>query len=158
MTQDLAGQAAQARIQEQLMARQQLAGVLGQARGQELAGRQFDVGQANQRLLAQSQLQQQANLSNLDAYLHNQALQNQYGLGLRELELANARAQQAGLSGYSGARLAAADQNTLGTQFLSGGGGMLAQGFASGRFNPRQQQSQEQPLPVPPGINPDIVS
>lgn len=122
MTQDLAGQAAQARIQEQMNARAQLGGLLGQARSQEMQGSQFNVGQQNSRTLAQAGFNQQTGLANQDAWLRNQAQQNQYGLGLRGLEMDNARLQQGGLMGFAGAQ----PQNTLGTQFLSGGGAMLA--------------------------------
>lgn len=130
LTQDLAGQAAQARMQEQLMARQQLAGVLGTARGQEMQGSQFNVGQQNQGTLAQAGFDQQTSLANQDAYLRNQQLQNQYGLGLRELELQNAMQQRQGLAGFSGGQ-----QNMTGTQFLSGGAGALTQAIGQGRFS-----------------------
>ncbi len=134
MTQDLAGQAAQARMQEQMQARQQLAGVLGQARAQEMQGSQFNTGQLNQRLLAQAGFDQQTGLANMDAILRNQALQNQYGLGLRGLELQNARAQQGGLMGFAGSQ----QPNQIGTQLLSGGGAALASQFGQGQ--PQQQQ------------------
>jgi hypothetical protein len=127
ITQDLAGQAAQARIQEQMGARQQLAGVLGTARGQELAGSQFDAGQFNQRRLAQAGFNQQTGLANLGADLQNRNQQNQFGMGLRELELANASGQQQGRSGFAGSQ-----GPGLGSQILGGGGAGLAQGIAQG--------------------------
>jgi hypothetical protein len=50
-------------------------------------------------------------------------------MGLRELELANARGQQQGNIGFSGTQ----DQGPgLGSQILGGGGAGLAQGLAQG--------------------------
>jgi hypothetical protein len=50
-------------------------------------------------------------------------------MGLRELELANARGQQQGNIGFSGTQ----DQGPgLGSQILGGGGAGLAQGIAQG--------------------------
>ena len=129
MTQNFAGQAAQARMQEQLNARQQLAGVLGQARGQEMQGGQFNAGQQNQRTLAQAQFGQQAGMQNQNAWLQNQAQQNQYGLGLRGMELDNARYQQGGNQSFAGTQ-----NNMLGTQIMSGGAGALANAFGRGQF------------------------
>lgn len=129
LTQGLAGQASQARQQEQLSARQQLAGVLGQARGQEIGASQFNAAQQNQRLLANANFQQDANLSNQSAFLQNSAQQNQYGLGLRDLELRNAQLQQAGQTAY-----ATGQGPTLGDQILSGGTTALGYGFSSGAF------------------------
>ncbi len=131
LTQDLAGQASQARIQEQISARQQLAGVLGQARGQDIGVNQFNAGQQNQRLLSLGQFGQEANMSNRDAILRNQAQQNQYGISLRNIELQNAEAQQRGdLAFLTGQQ----QQQSLGDQILAGGTQSLAQGFGSGSF------------------------
>lgn len=128
LTQDLAGQAAQARMQEQMQARAQLGGVLGQARGQEIQADQFNVAQQNQRLLQQAQLAQQAGQLNLAAELRNRAQQNAQSLGLRQLELENAMAQQRGQQGFAGTQ----KETNLGTQILSGGGQMLANRFLGG--------------------------
>ncbi len=130
ITQDLAGQAAQARIQEQMGARQQLAGVLGTARGQELAGSQFDAGQFNQRALAQAGFNQQTGLANQSSVLQNRGQQNSFGLGLRELELQNARSQQQGQQGFAGSQ-----GPGVGTQLLNGGGSALSQGIGQGLFS-----------------------
>lgn len=131
MTQSLAGQAAQARMQEQLSARQQLAGVLGQARSQELSATQFDAGQYNQREMQQAGYNQQANLANQDAILRNRAQQQQYEQGLRDLELRNALAQQSGNISYA---TGAANGPSLGDRILAGGTNALAMGFSSGAF------------------------
>jgi hypothetical protein len=149
MTQDLAGQAAQARMQEQLAARQQLAGVLGQARAQELQGRQFDVGQFNQRQLRQAMMGQEVSLANQRAILQNRAQQNQFGLGLRELELRNAAEQAAGLRGFAGTQ----QPNQFGTQLLSGGGALLANQFGNMPGGaPQQPQTQALQFQTMPGL------
>lgn len=132
MTQNLAGQASQARMQEQLSARQQLAGVLGQARSQELSGSQFDAGQYNQRAMQQAGYDQQTGLANQDATLRNRAQQQQYEQGLRDLELRNALAQQNGNISYATGQ--APMGPSMGDQILAGGTNALAMGFSSGAF------------------------
>jgi hypothetical protein len=101
---NLAMTSAQARMAEQLNARQQLAGVLGNARGQDIGNEQFNAGSYNSRQLSQAQLNQQ-NLGRNDAY----------EMGLRGLELDNARA-----------KMGAHSPNTFGTQMMSGGANLLA--------------------------------
>lgn len=129
MTQNLAGQAAQARIQEQMLARQQLAGVLQQGRGQSLQASQFDANAQNQRLMQMGQFGQQANLQNQQAWLQNQGQQNQYGLGLRELELANARGESEARMGLHQMRSQQPKEPDFATKMLSGGGMALANVF-----------------------------
>lgn len=101
LNQDLAGQAAQARIQEQLNARAQLGALAGQARGQELQNNQFNAAQNNE-LMRQRMLQQQR---------------------LLQLQLQNAQAQQQGMSGFAQSRGPGLD-----IQLLNAGGQALAQG------------------------------
>ena len=125
LTQGLAGQAANARMQEQLAARQQLAGALQAARGQELSAGQFNAVQQNQRQQLLGQFGQEAALANQRAALQNQAQQNQFGLGLREQELRNAQLQQQGLTGFAGQN----PQQNMGTQLLGAGGSALANRF-----------------------------
>lgn len=81
-----AGQAAQARTQDQQLANQTLSGLLGQARG-------ADIGLAT----SQAGLSQQAGLANMDA--QNQAIFQQAGLN-QATSLANmqARLQQTGMN------------------------------------------------------------
>lgn len=128
-TQQLAGQAATARMQEQMNAQGMLAGVLGQARGQDIGVNQFNAAQRNQAALQQAGFQQQANLANQDAILRNRAQQQQYAQSLRDLELRNALAQQQGNMNY-----ALGQGPTLGDQLLAGGTNALAYGFSSGAF------------------------
>ena len=127
MTQDLAGQAAQARIQEQLAARNQLAGVLGQGRGQELQGSQFNAGAINNQMLAQADLE-----------MRNRALQNQ----LLGMQAGLIPGEQPGfgtqlLSG-GGSMLA----NAFGNKMFNFGGGAgptsnpIPQGFDAGNQMP----------------------
>lgn len=127
--QGFAGQAAQARMQEQDNARQMLAGVLGQARGQSIGAAQFDAGQANQRAMQLAGFQQQTNLANQDAELRNRAQQQQYANALRDLELRNALAQQSGSSAF-----ALGQGPTLGDQLMAGGTNALAMAYSSGAF------------------------
>lgn len=131
LTQGLAGQASQARQQEQMNARQQLAGVLGQARGQDIGASQFNANQQNQRTLAEANFLQDANLSNRDALLRNRQQQNAYGISLRNLELENARAQQSGDIAFLTGQAQRQGQS-LGNQILAGGAQALGQSFASG--------------------------
>ena len=105
LTQDLAGKAALARLQEQLAARGQLGAVVGQGRGQELQSSQFNAEQENRRRLELAR---------------QQMLHNQY---LRQLELRNAQAQQ-------GSLLARNQGPGVGTQLLNAGGSVAA--FKSG--------------------------
>lgn len=108
MTQDLAGQAAMARMQEQLNAQQQLGALTTSGRGQEMQGSQFNAGQFNNAALQQGQMDMQ------------------YNLGLRELEMRNAQLQQAGMQGYAGQQ-----GPGLGTQILSGAGALGANYFSN---------------------------
>lgn len=104
ITQGNAMTAAQARMAEQMGARQQLAGVLGQARGMDINNEQFNAGNYNQRQYGQAQLNQQ-NLNRNDSY----------EMGLRGMDLQNASGQMGGQT-----------PNTFGTQMMSGGANLLA--------------------------------
>lgn len=108
LTQDLAGQAARARVGEQFNARAQLGGLLGQGRGQEQQGSQFNAAQQNQRLLSQA-----------DMDLRAQALRQQQEQAMLKMLNKGFVPPQA---------------NQTGTQFLSGGGNLLAYGHNKGVF------------------------
>jgi hypothetical protein len=112
--QGVAQTSAQARMAEQMAARQQLAGVLGQGRGMDINNEQFNASQHNSRALAQAGFDAQ-NLGRNDAY----------EMGLRGLELDNARAQMGGQA-----------PNTFGTQMMSGGANLLAM-YGMGQFRPQ---------------------
>jgi hypothetical protein len=87
---------------EQMSAQQQLGGVLQGARGQDIGNEQFNAGWTNNNNLSQAQL-----------LMQQRQLNDNYGLGLRGLELQNG-------GGH------VTPGNTLGTQFMSGGGQALA--------------------------------
>ncbi len=106
--QNLAQTSAQARMAEQMGARQQLAGVLGQGRGMDMQNEQFNAGTSNQRLLEQARMNQQNNQ-------FNGARNDQYEMGLRGMELGQAQSQMGGQT-----------PNTFGTQMMSGGANLLA--------------------------------
>jgi hypothetical protein len=116
--QNLAQTSAQARMAEQINARQQLAGVLGQARGMDMNNEQFNAGNYNSRQLAQAQMNQQ-NMGRNDAY----------EMQLRGLELDNARA-----------KMGTSAPNTFGTQMMSGGANLLAM-YGMGQIGGGQQQA-----------------
>jgi hypothetical protein len=88
--QSLARDAATARMQEQISAREQLAGVLGQGRGQDIGLATDQANLSQQRNLANAGFQQQTNLANQDASLRMSALNDQTQLA--------AMAQQMGIS------------------------------------------------------------
>ncbi len=102
--QDLAGTSAQARMAEQMQARAQLGGLLGQARGQDIGNEQYNASAGNNMNLAQAQM-------SMDQRRMNDAR----NMGLRQLELQNAGSQMSG-----------SQPNTVGTQIMSGGANMLA--------------------------------
>ena len=113
LTQNLAGQAAQARIQEQLNARAQLGSVLGQ-------GRQQDFARAQQNAL----LSQQTGQFNVNALFQNRGQNDALANQLRQLELQNAQLQQQGAIGFETGDF---QPNQLGTQLLAAGGAVGAQ-------------------------------
>lgn len=78
INQGFGAQAAQLGIQERNAAANALAGVAGQGRGQDLQNNQFNVG----------------------AQLQQRGMNDQYGLGMGQLSLGNAVAQQHGNMGY----------------------------------------------------------
>lgn len=102
--QGLAQTSAQARMAEQINARQQLAGVLSGARGQDIGNEQFNAGNYNQRQAAQAQLNQQ-----------NMGRNDEYELAMRKAEFDNALAKAGMFKG-----------NSTGTQLMSGGANVLA--------------------------------
>lgn len=119
-----AGQAAQAQMQDQQMASGQLAGILGQTRGQDLefAGQNAQLQQ--QRDLTQGQFGQQTNLANLQAQLQQTGMNDQA-----------TQAQLAQLLGIDQAawerelqkrQIALGDRGSIGNIF-NAGGQMLAQ-------------------------------
>lgn len=80
---DAGRNAAMTRMQEQMGARQQLAGVLGSARGQ-------DLGLAS----SQAQLQQGANQANLQSNITNQAQKDAYMMALKNQQMGIANSDQ----------------------------------------------------------------
>lgn len=77
-----AGMSAQSALTDQANARGQLAGLMGQTRGQDLdlAGQNAAFNQ--QRMLQQGQFGQQTNMANQAAQLQQRGMNDQYGLGL----------------------------------------------------------------------------
>jgi hypothetical protein len=77
-----AGMASQSALTDQANARGQLAGLMGQTRGQDLdlAGQNANFNQ--QRMLQQGGFNQQTNLANQGAQLQQRGMNDQYGLGL----------------------------------------------------------------------------
>lgn len=102
--QAFARDAATARIQEQISARDQLGGLLGQGRGQDIGLATDQAGLSQQLNLANAGLQQQSNLANMDANLKMAALNDSTlmaalaaQMGVDQAEL-TARMQQDALS------------------------------------------------------------
>lgn len=116
MTQDLAGQAAVARMQEQQ--------ALEQSLGQQLAqARQADIGLATD----QAQLAQQAALANQQARAQLQAQQNQLGTAITGQQVGLNQGQFAANQAYDQARIGAGQAQTkTGMDVLGGVGGALA--------------------------------
>lgn len=108
---ELASTSAQARMAEQMAARGQLGGVLGQARGQDIGNEQFNASSMNNRTLAQGQMD-----------LQQKQLNDARNMQLRQMEMSQALAK-AGMQ----------QTNTMGTQIMSGGANLLAQ-YGMGAF------------------------
>jgi hypothetical protein len=97
--QQAAAQAADIRMQEQLSARQQLAGVLGQGRGADIGLATDQAGLQQQMSLANQQAQNQMALANQQAALQQTSLNDQqarfYNTGLSDMTQRDREAQMA---------------------------------------------------------------
>jgi len=138
LTQNLAGQAAQARMAEQLSARQQLAGVLGQGRAQDFARNSFNAGQLNQGQLNQALMNQRTNEFNVNSALQGRGLDDRLSLGFGGLSAQQAfnQAQLRGQQKTIGQQLLGGLGGLLGNQFGAGGGGVSSGGFQLGAASP----------------------
>lgn len=94
--------AAQGRMAEQMSAQQQLGGVLGNARNQDIGNEQFNAGWTNNRNLSQAQL-----------LMQQRQMNDSREMQLRQLEFQN-----------GGGKITPGNQ--LGTQIMSGGANALA--------------------------------
>lgn len=134
--QGFAGQAAMQRVQEQLLARQQLGSVLDQAQNARFGASAFNANQQNQRLLQQAQLNQQGRNAN-----------DRFQLGLGGLETGNAGLQG---SPSMGDQLLGLGGAMAGNKFGQiGGGGGLPSGPVGGAWTGQGPVGDKT---IPPGL------
>ncbi len=131
MSTNAAGMGREAALSDQMNARGQLAGLLGQGRGQDLDMASQNAQLLQQRNLMQGQFGQQTNLANQQAALQQRGMNDQYGLGLMgqyaglsQAEL-QARMARAGMMQQDGGMLGDLMQmgGTLGAAYLGKPGG-----------------------------------